>query len=135
MEFLNMVDKRVGDRVRSRRVALGMSQEELADTLRTAVPQLQEWEAGTTRFGAERLLELTRILHVRPAFFFSAEHEDPMPGEAGPEEVLSAQPVGAPPPAEVSRLIRAFTGIGNPEFREIVIKLVETVAGSEVGWA
>ena len=129
MRCLNPVDKRVGDRARSRRVALGMSQEKLAASLGTAVPQLQEWEAGTTRVGAGRLLELARILDVEPAFFFSAEHDDPWHGE----EALSLQPVGPAPPAEVSRLMRAFAGIGNPEFREIVIKLVETAAGGAVG--
>jgi transcriptional regulator with XRE-family HTH domain len=66
----NLVDMYVGDRLRFRRIALGMSPEQLAKALGSKVQQVQQWEAGTGRIGAARLQKLTQILGVDAAFFF-----------------------------------------------------------------
>ena len=71
MKSGNPVDKHVGARVRSRRIVLGMSPKNLADAVGTTVQQVDQWEAGTTRIGSKRLMELTKILGVNAAFFFA----------------------------------------------------------------
>ena len=65
----NPVDRQVGGRLRSRRTALNMSAESFAQDSGATPQQLREWEAGTSRIGAARLLELAKILDVNPAFF------------------------------------------------------------------
>jgi len=65
----NPVDRQVGGRLRSRRIALNMSAESFAQASGTTPQRLREWETGTSRIGAARLLELTKILDVNPAFF------------------------------------------------------------------
>jgi transcriptional regulator with XRE-family HTH domain len=42
----------------------------LADALGETLRQVQEWQAGTGRIGADRLQKLTEILGVNLAFFF-----------------------------------------------------------------
>jgi DNA-binding transcriptional regulator YiaG len=67
------VDKLVGERLRSRRIALGLSDKDLAAALGTTVKKLQQWEAGIGRIGGARLLKLTEILDVDSVYFFADE--------------------------------------------------------------
>jgi len=129
MKLPNPVDKRVGDRLRTRRVALGISPEYLADALGATVRQAQQWEAGTCRVGSTRLLALANILDVNSGFFFSDAQSDGQHGKADSKEPLpSLSVLRSPPSSEGSRLMRGFARIENRAFREVVIKLVETMA-------
>ena len=134
MKLSNPIDQHVGGRVRSRRIVLGMSPNNLADALGTTIQQVQEWEAGTSRIGSTRLMELTKILGVNAAFFFADSEPNEPIGEAELIETLSSQSIlGSTPSLETLRLIRAFAGIKNRAFREVIVKLVETMAQTENG--
>ena len=127
MESGNPVDRHVGGRVRSRRIVLGMSPKDLADALETTVQQVQQWEAGTSRIGATRLMKLTKILGVNAAFFFADSEPNEPSGEIG-LQATSQSILGSTPSLETLRLIRAFASIKNRGFRNMIVKLVETMA-------
>jgi transcriptional regulator with XRE-family HTH domain len=132
MKSGNPVDEHVGAHVRSRRIVLGMSSKNLADALGTTAQQVDHWEAGTTRIGSKRLMELTKILGVNAAFFFADSEPNDPSGATGLEETLWSQSIlGATPSLETLRLIRAFASIKNRAFREVIVKLVETMAKTE----
>jgi transcriptional regulator with XRE-family HTH domain len=63
-------DKKVGARLRIRRIALGMSQEKVALELDITFQQLQKYENGANRIGASRLLHICQVLGVEPNYFF-----------------------------------------------------------------
>ena len=128
-DLANPVDRQVGGRLRSRRIALNMSEESLARASGTTIQRLREWEAGTSRIGATRLLELTKILDVNPAFFFANERHGGLNGEVGPSEARRLDSIfRSEPSVEVFRLIRAFASIESQSSREAVIKFAETKA-------
>src|SRR5947209_20083102 len=60
----DQIDKIVGQHIKIRRVAEGMSQTELADKLGLTVQQVQKYEKGTNRVGAGRLFRIAEILQV-----------------------------------------------------------------------
>jgi transcriptional regulator with XRE-family HTH domain len=66
----NPIDKRVGGRVRMKRIALGLTLQELVDEVGVTVVELQRFEAGFDRIDAKILLRLSKALAVTPAFFF-----------------------------------------------------------------
>ena len=76
----NPIDRHVGNRMRMRRMMLGMSQEKLGDALGLTFQQVQKYEKGTNRIGASRLQQISLILQVPVAFFF--EGAPPPPGIA-----------------------------------------------------
>jgi transcriptional regulator with XRE-family HTH domain len=132
MKSGNPVDKHVGGRVRSRRIVLGMSPENLADAVGTTAQQVDQWETGTSRIGSKRLIELTKILGVNAAFFFADSEPNESNGATGSKATLWSQSIlGSTPSLETLRLIRAFTSIKNRAFREAIVKLVETMAKTE----
>jgi transcriptional regulator with XRE-family HTH domain len=122
-------DKHVGQRVRMRRLMLGMSQTTLGDALGLTFQQVQKYEKGTNRIGGSRLQHISQILQVPAAFFF----------EGAPHEL--GQPhtqTDAPFPQHVSdylatpdglHLTKAFMQIPNAKLRRSIVNLVEQIAG------
>ena len=70
------VDVHVGSRVRSRRKMLGMSAVKLGAAIELSFQQVQKNERGTSRIGASRLYQLSKVLDVPVSYFF-----DDMPPE------------------------------------------------------
>jgi transcriptional regulator with XRE-family HTH domain len=64
------VDIELGRRTRARRLALGMSQERLAEILGVTFQQVQKYERGTNRIAASRLHDIARALDMPVAHFF-----------------------------------------------------------------
>lgn len=66
----NPVDRHVGQRLRQRRLLLGMTQEQLADKVGVSFQMIQKYEKGSCRVGASRLMQIAGALKVTPSFFF-----------------------------------------------------------------
>src|SRR2546429_9780272 len=63
-------DIEVGQRIRVRRMAQGMSQTELGNLLGVTFQQVQKYEKGVNRVGAGRLVRIGEALDVPVSFFF-----------------------------------------------------------------
>jgi transcriptional regulator with XRE-family HTH domain len=127
----NPIDLQVGNRVRIRRMLIGMSQERLGDLLGLTFQQVQKYEKGVNRIGAGRLFEVSRILNVPIDFFYEGVAAQ-LAGQSGMSE-----PEGAPPVMEfVSsgeglQLSLAFMKIKDAKVRKRVLDLVKSLAEEE----
>jgi transcriptional regulator with XRE-family HTH domain len=117
------IDRKVGVRVRMRRLTLDMSQERLAAGLGVTFQQVQKYEKGHNRIGASRLQQLAEILQVPVSFFF--------------EDFAVPGGTQAPSPSELSdflatadgqALTRAFMNIRDPRQRRCIVILLEAMA-------
>jgi transcriptional regulator with XRE-family HTH domain len=63
-------DRRVGKRIRIRRLMMKMTQAELGRKLGLTGMAVSKYEKGEIRIGASRLQEISCILRFTPAFFF-----------------------------------------------------------------
>jgi transcriptional regulator with XRE-family HTH domain len=66
----DLVDDHIGARLRERRLALGLSQAQLAARMGFTPPQINRYEHGTTRLSAAGLWRAAQALEVAPAYFF-----------------------------------------------------------------
>lgn len=64
------VDVHVGKRIRHRRWMVGMTQQQLADSVGIKFQQIQKYETGMNRVSASRLWDIARTLGVSIGFFF-----------------------------------------------------------------
>jgi transcriptional regulator with XRE-family HTH domain len=64
------VDVHVGKRIRHRRWMVGMTQQQLADSVGIKFQQIQKYETGMNRVSASRLWDIARTLSVPINFFF-----------------------------------------------------------------
>src|ERR1700742_2878564 len=90
----NPIDAQVGNRVRIRRMLIGMSQEKLGDLLGLTFQQVHKYEKGVNRIGAGRLFEVAQILGVPIDFFYEGV------GRASEQRSVVTESEGAPPVME-----------------------------------
>jgi transcriptional regulator with XRE-family HTH domain len=125
----NPVDLHVGGRVRMRRKLLGVSQEQLADSLGLTFQQVQKYERGANRVSASKLYEIARTLQVPVSFFFDGL-ADPMDGsdndEVGQQAERIVQEFLTTP--EGLELAEVFPKIGRGRVRRQVLDLVRAMA-------
>jgi transcriptional regulator with XRE-family HTH domain len=122
----NPIDAQVGNRVRIRRMLIGMSQERLGDLLGLTFQQVQKYEKGVNRIGAGRLFEVSRILGVPIDFFYEGVG-------TGSDKAGFAEGSGPPVMEFVSsgeglQLSLAFMKIKDPKVRKRVLDLVKSLA-------
>jgi transcriptional regulator with XRE-family HTH domain len=113
------VDAHVGQRMRQRREALGVSQGQLGRHLGLTFSQVQKYEKGTNRIGAGRLHHLARVHGVPVQFFFEG-----LDGEA--TAAASARPPNGR--GDLAVLENAFLSISDTETRSSIVALVCSLA-------
>lgn len=66
----NPIDLHVGQRLRHRRWMLGLTQQELAQSVGIKFQQIQKYESGINRMSASRLWDVANALGVTVDYFF-----------------------------------------------------------------
>lgn len=117
------VDIHVGSRLRLRRSALGLSQDQLGSAIGLSFQQVQKYERGANRIGASRLYELSKVLQTPISYFFD-EFETTGLAEDG-HSTYEADPILK---RESLELMRAYHQIQDPKQRKKVLKLVQGLA-------
>ena len=69
LKMKNELDQRVGERLRSRRLKMGLSQMALGIAAGVTFQQIQKYERGANRISASRMIQLAEKLGVPPAYF------------------------------------------------------------------
>jgi transcriptional regulator with XRE-family HTH domain len=69
----NRIDEFIGARMRERRQALGINQEDLAKTLGISYQQIQKYETGKNRVSAGRLFDICKALNVSLSSMFERD--------------------------------------------------------------
>ena len=118
------IDRHIGNRVRTRRITIGMSQEKLGDALGLTFQQVQKYEKGTNRIGASRLLQIAHVLDVSIEFFFEGlpDARTGVSGDSAMAEFLMIP--------ESDRLVRGFLRLKDGEARKKVTDLVDWLASA-----
>ncbi len=123
----NAVDRRLGQRVRTRRLEIGMSQEKLADLLGVTFQQVQKYEKGINRIAASRLFDIASSLDMPVSSFFEGLTPARAPGvaENGGGESFIYDVLATP---EGLQLVTLFSAIESPKVRKRVVELVRAIA-------
>ena len=105
------VDIHVGQRIRQRRWAIGMTQQQLAESVGIKFQQIQKYETGMNRVSASQLWDIARTLGVQIGFFFE--------GLAGEEPSDATQDGDVMANKEATDLIRAYYSIPEAQRRRL----------------
>jgi transcriptional regulator with XRE-family HTH domain len=114
-------DQEIGRRIRTQRLALGISQAALGEKLGITFQQIQKYEKGVNRIGSGRLEELSRILGVPVGFFFDDDRNT-----ADVRHALDLADTG-----QALRLLKAFSEIKAPDIRRVLVDLAVHIAARE----
>ena len=120
----NAIDRKLGQRVRSRRLEIGMSQERLAELLGVTFQQVQKYEKGVNRIAASRLWDIAAALEQPIARFFEGLAGGRSAGVAESRHNYIDDALATP---EGAQLMSLFAGIKNQRLRRKVVELVRTL--------
>jgi transcriptional regulator with XRE-family HTH domain len=114
-------DRRIGERIRTIRVAKKISQAALGDRLGPGISfqQVQKYEKGVNRVGAVRLQEIAAALGEPVSALLASEERRP---SADFQAIMHAMA-----DREVQRLVKSFVDLPAPQRHKLMI-LVETMA-------
>ena len=128
----NAVDAHVGERVRMRRKLLGVSQDQLADSLGLTFQQVQKYERGANRISASKLFRIAEILNIDVAYFFDGL-PDPIEGAEPDDAVAHIQEVMQAflQTSEGVELAEIFPRVASGRVRRQILDLVRTMAAEQ----
>lgn len=109
-----IADKRIGQKVRTLRLAKRLSQTELANMIGVTFQQVQKYEKGVNRIGAGRLQRIANALEVEAPTFFEFK------GHPEPETFVMLQS------SRAVRLLKAFHKIGDNSTKDAMVRLAES---------
>ena len=113
-------DKALGEKIRTRRVAAGMSQDTLGHALGVTFQQIQKYEKGVNRVSAVRLEQIAGALDESVSYF---QNDGAVVSKAGREmQSLMTDPLNL-------RICRALSAIENQAMRHQFVRLLESVSG------
>jgi transcriptional regulator with XRE-family HTH domain len=113
------LDAMLGARLRTLRVSRGISQAVLAEKIGVSFQQVQKYERGANRVGANRLARIAAVLDVSVTEFFESARTK-SPGLKSPIHLL-AEP-GA------WQVLEACAHEPSPRVRSCIVKLMESIA-------
>lgn len=118
------LDRRLGARVRARRLAIGMSQERLAEMIGLTFQQVQKYEKGVNRIAASRLFDISVALDLPIAAFF----EDATTRTQGPSTTGSNALERALAIKGSLELVTLYASLKNASVRQRVLALVRAMS-------
>jgi transcriptional regulator with XRE-family HTH domain len=108
------VDIHVGKRIRHRRWLVGMTQQQLAQSVGIKFQQIQKYETGANRVSASRLWDIAETLDVDVSFFFEGiEHK------ADDHETSGSVPMDILGDKEALDLVRSYYAIPENQRRRL----------------
>lgn len=130
----NPVDVHVGERLRSRRSLLSISQEKLADAVGITFQQVQKYERGANRISASRLWQFSRLLDVPVAYFFENYTEKgrkaALQGLADNDQEAFVSEDDIMSKKETLNLVREYYSISDPKKRKDLFHMIKTMAAN-----
>ncbi|MEM1087741.1 MAG: helix-turn-helix transcriptional regulator [Pseudomonadota bacterium] len=115
------VDSRVGDRIRRRRILMGLTQDQLGEALGISYQQIQKYETGANRVSVGRLYLIAQKLGVQPGWFFDGALSDASRDDIG----------GLGSSRLLMDFVRNFSRIEDERLRTAIVALVRAMADAE----
>jgi transcriptional regulator with XRE-family HTH domain len=120
--------RQVGQLMLTKRLALGMTQKQIADQLGVTPTQIGRYEKGIDEISASRLNQIAIVMGVSPGGFFPPVHNGAGVGTNADGVVTTDELPKLLKDPNAIRLLRAFASVGGKTRRAFVIEFVETFA-------
>ncbi len=124
------VDKLVSNRLKMRRMMMGMSQQDLGQAVDVSIQQVQKYEKAVNRISSGKLFAFAKFLKVPVSYFYEqSDDNNKVIRKAFGEkpEIYDDKDPEAVKEREIIALIKAFSEIKSKEGRKRIIDLVKTM--------
>jgi transcriptional regulator with XRE-family HTH domain len=124
------IDRLVSQRLKMRRMMLGLSQQDLGQAVEVSIQQVQKYEKASNRISSGKLFTLSKFLKVPVSYFFEqGDDTSNIIGAIFAEDGVryTADNKDAITEKEIVTLVKAFSEIKSAHSRKKVIDLVKAM--------
>ncbi|MGV2432013.1 MAG UNVERIFIED_CONTAM: helix-turn-helix domain-containing protein [Rickettsiaceae bacterium] len=121
------IDRHVSNKLRARRLLLGLSQQSLAEEVEVSVQQIQKYEKASNRISSGKLYHFANLLDVPVEYFFKDLKAKVVPHILA--ESYKHTAINGNAERDVLLLIRSYNSIEDHKLRKKVLELVKSIAG------
>ena len=118
-------NKHLGNKLKLRRLALGLTQTKVAKAINVTFQQIQKYEKGTNGISSLRIMQLANFLRVSVLYFF-----DDFPSYSG--EIKEKEKTGSED-LNYSFLVKLFTNLSDQQKESILQVLKNTRSLEKTG--
>lgn len=112
-------DKKIGARIKARRIALRLTQTDLAGVIGVTFQQLQKCEHGVNRISAVNLTKLAKRMDVPVSYFLGED----VSGDSDAGMAFLGTREGA-------RIVRALANVSDNRLKQTIADVVENIAAA-----
>ena len=122
MTTIDDIDRHVGQRVKIRRIQLGMSQASVAEKMGVSFQSVQKFETATNRISAARLYKISRILDVPIHYFFAGYDQNNIAIENDEDNLLLK--------AESADVLNVYFALKSDGMRHAMVDFIRNMAAA-----
>lgn len=115
-DFIQKIDKFIGEKIYSLRLAKGLSRQQMAEIIEVSHQQLQKYEKGLNRISIGRLILITKAFNKKIDYFYE-----------GLEGTDNIEPILTEHQRMCIEVSKNFMQIRNPEHQRAVNFLVKAL--------
>ena len=115
-DYISKIDKLIGQKIYSLRLAKGLSRQQLAKTIDVTLQQLQKYETGFNRISIGRLILIAKALEKNIGYFYE-----------GLEDIKNIEPIQTQHQRLCIEVSRNFMKIRNPAYQQAVNALIHSL--------
>ncbi|AIL64879.1 Helix-turn-helix domain protein [Rickettsiales bacterium Ac37b] len=123
------IDIHIGQKLKSRRITIGMSQEDLGNAIGVTFQQIQKYERGINKMSLSRLFDIASILNTPIIFFLEGIGKRGRPALAE-DKIDLLLDKNKCDNKEVLSLVRAYSNISDEKTRRHILALVKGLSGN-----
>jgi transcriptional regulator with XRE-family HTH domain len=118
----------IGQRMLAKRLALGMTQEQIADAVGVSAQEIGRYEKGIDHISASRLAEIAILMGVSPGSFYPPVYDGAGAGTNADGIVTTEELTKLLKDPFAFRLLRAFATVPGKKLRAQVVDWIEAFA-------
>ena len=131
----NPVDVYIGNKVKARRLILGLSQEELAKSIGLTFQQVQKYERGTNRISVSRLIDIGKALKAPIDYFFDGVAASALGMKSALIKGFADTKQEPFEPDQLTKrdvleLVRAYSRIKSPQLKKQIIEMAKAMSNT-----
>lgn len=119
----SVLNKVVGNRLKDRRVMLGLNQAELGKRLNISGQQIHKYEAGIDQLSAPKIYELCSIFQIPPSYFFDDVEEYQLAeSETGDFQLRDPEEI------RLQKYISIYQEFSDPRIKKMLFEVIRLFA-------
>lgn len=128
----HVIDQHVAQRLKYRRIVLGLTRQELGEAVNVSVQQIHKYETATNRISSSKLFHLSTFLKVPINYFFEMLESSGIASSSTlAEESLAYDDENNVTEREVLKLMQVYKKIKPQAIRRKIIELIDAVGEGE----